>query len=318
MSENGLILMQVHFNAEALDFGGQLSLSRSQVRLISKASGQKTPQVIYPERWEQETQNDGLNVYNFDAVSHYASSVPARKTADITFVFQADDTFIPRFLQIRGTRLDVPSADSLALAATDIERYTGKIVSAEDIRGGRPVMGYPLDNIVLITERLGKLTLSTNGLPSSIVIEDAYFIEGKLVRKWTSLGVRGKLRVKGVRNDEGAKVVQLDVSRNSAASIFDLIPVVGVNAEIALIDNDHNKYWPIGYYLDTGGKMDLTLSPGSPIRTIGELPPLPTSGAIKMTLIFQVTEGQTIREFILGDITVGTCDKYIKRPIDDI
>ncbi len=179
-------------------------------------------------------------------------------------------------------------------------------------------MGYPLDNIVLITERLGKLTLSTNGLPSSIVVEDAYFIEGKLVRKWTSPGVSGKLRVKGVRNDDGAKVVQIDVSRNSAASIFDLIPVVGVHAEIALIDNDHNKYWPIGYYLDTGGKMDLTLSPGSPIRTIGELPPLPTSGAIKMTLIFQVTEGQTIRELMLGDITVGTCDKYIRRPIDDI
>ncbi len=318
MSENGLIVMQVHFNAEALDFGGQLCLSSSQVRLISKASGQKTPQVIYPVRWEQETQNDGQNVYNFDAVSHYASSVPARKTADITFVFEADNTFIPRFLQIRGTRLDVPSTDSVALAETDIERYTGKIVSAEDIRGGRPVMGYPLDNIVLITERLGKLTLSTNGLPSSIVVEDAYFIEGKLVRKWTSPGVSGKLRVKGVRNDDGAKVVQIDVSRNSAASIFDLIPVVGVHAEIALIDNDHNKYWPIGYYLDTGGKMDLTLSPGSPIRTIGELPPLPTSGAIKMTLIFQVTEGQTIRELMLGDITVGTCNKYIKRPIDDI
>ncbi|MBC8203794.1 MAG: CvpA family protein [Planctomycetes bacterium] len=318
MSESGLIVMQVHFKAEALDFGGQLSLSSSQVRLISKANGQKTPEVIYPVRWEQETQNDGENVYNFDAVSHYASSVPARKTADITFVFEANDTFIPRFLQIRGTRLDVPTVDSAALAAVDVERYTGKVVSPEDIRGGRPVMGYPLDNIVLITERLGRLTLSTNGLPSSITVENQYFVEGKLIRKWTNLGVSGKLRVKGVKNDEGAKVVQIDVSRDSAASIFDLLPVVGENAEIALIDNDRNKYWPIGYYLDAGGKMDLTLTPGSPIRTIGELPPLPTSGAIKMTLIFQVTEGQTIREFMLGDITVGTCDKYIKRPVDDI
>jgi hypothetical protein len=64
--------------------------------------------------------------------------------------------------------------------------------------------------------------------------------------------------------------------------------------------------------------MDLTLTPGSPFRTIGELPPLPTSGAIKMTLIFQVTEGQTLREFMLDDITIGTCDKYIKRPVDSL
>ena len=108
------------------------------------------------------------------------------------------------------------------------------------------------------------------------------------------------------------------MSRNSAASIFDLLPAVGGDAEIKLIDDEHNIYWPIGYYLDAGGKMDLTLTPRTPIRTIGELPPLPTSGAIKMTLIFQVTQGRTVRELKLGDITVGTCDKYIKRPIDNL
>ena len=188
----------------------------------------------------------------------------------------------------------------------------------EDIRSSRPVMGYPIGNIVLITERLGKLTLSTNGLPGSITVEDGYFIAGKLIRKWTTPGVSGKLRVKGVKNDDGAKVVQINVSRNSAASIFDLLPAVGGDAEIKLIDDEHNIYWPIGYYLDAGGKMDLTLTPRTPIRTIGELPPLPTSGAIKMTLIFQVTQGRTVRELKLGDITVGTCDKYIKRPIDNL
>ena len=318
MSENGLIVIQVHFNAEALDFGGQLSLSSSQIRLIGKPTGGESPEVIYPTRWEQETQNKEVNVYNYDAVSHYASSIPARKTADIAFVFEASSTFSPRFLQIRGTRLDLPAIDPLALATNDIERYTGKVVSAEDVRSGRPVNGYPLDNIVLITERLGRLTLSTNGLPSSITVEDQYFIKGKLVRKWTTPGVSGKLRVKGVKNDDGAKVVQIDVSRDSAASIFDLLPAVGGGAEIQLIDDDHNVYWPIGYYLDASGKMDLTLTPGNPIRTIGELPPLPTSGAIGMTLIFQVTQGQTVRELKLGDITVGTCDKYIKRPIDSI
>ena len=318
MDENGLIVMQVHFKAEALDFGGQLSLSSSQVRLIGKAKGQETPEVIYPVRWEQETQNDGVNVYNFDAVSHYASSVPARKTADIAFVFEASDTFMPRFLQIRGTRIDVPAPDPVALAAADVERYTGQVISHEDIRSSRPVMGYPIGNIVLITERLGKLTLSTNGLPGSITVEDGYFIAGKLIRKWTTPGVSGKLRVKGVKNDDGAKVVQINVSRNSAASIFDLLPAVGGDAEIKLIDDEHNIYWPIGYYLDAGGKMDLTLTPRTPIRTIGELPPLPTSGAIKMTLIFQVTQGRTVRELKLGDITVGTCDKYIKRPIDNL
>jgi uncharacterized membrane protein required for colicin V production len=318
MSESGLIVMQVHFNAEALDFGGQLSLSNAQVRLIGVPKGTKSPDIIYPVRWEQETLQDGFNLYNYDAVSHYASSVPARKTADIAFVFEADASFVPRFLQIRGTRLDLPKIDEIALTSVDVGRYTGNTISADDIVSARPVMGYALDNIVLVTDRLGRLTLSTNGLPSSITVEDQYFIEGKLVRKWTTPGVSGKLRVKGVRSDEGTKIVQIDVSRDSIASIFDLLPVVGGDAEIALIDSNHNRYWPIGYYLDAAGKMDLTLTPRTPIRTIGELPPLPTSGAIKMTLIFQVTQGQTVRELMLGNITIGTCDRYIKRPADGI
>lgn len=319
MSEDGLVVMQVKFNAEALDFGGQLSLSSSQLRLISKPTGNNTPDIAYPVAWEQETLNDGFRMYKFDDVSHYVSSVPARKSADLTLVFEVDTSFNPRFLQIRGTRLPLPEVDPVALTAADSMQYRGKTITAEDILGNRPVMGYSIDNLVQITTRLGRLTLSSNGLPSSISVdEDNFFTEGRLITKWVTPGVASKLRIKGIKSDEGSKIVQVDVSRNTNASIFDLLTAVGSDAEIVLIDNDRNRYWPIGYYLDGGGKMDLTLTPRTPIRTIGELPPLATSGAKGMTLIFQVTEGQTIRELMLGDVTVGTCDKYVKRPIDSI
>mgnify|MGYP001164129439 FL=1 len=316
MSDDGLIIVQVHFKANALDFGGELSLSNSQIRLIGKPKGNASPKIVYPIRWEQETLDDGIQLFTFDAVSHYVSSISARKTADITLVFETDSSFVPRFLQIRGTRLDMPVIDSNVLTNAHTSRYRGVQISAEDILANRPVMGYPIDTLIDVTQRLGRLTLSLNGLPSSITVDGNYFTEGRLIKKWVSRGVSGKLRVKGVKQDEGSKIVQIDVSLNTNASIFNLLPAVGPNAEIALVDNDRNKYWPIGYYVDADKKMDLTLSPRKPIHTIGELPQIPTSGVKRMVLIFQVTEGQTVVELLLGNIVVGTCDVYIPKRSD--
>ena len=263
-----------------------------------------------------QTLDDGIQLFTFDAVSHYITSISARKTADITLVFETDSAFVPRFLQIRGTRLDMPVIDPNAITSEHSSRYRGEPISVEDILANRPVMGYPIDTLIDVTQRLGRLTLSLNGLPSSISLDGNYFTEGKLIKKWVNPGVRGKLRVKGVKQDQGSKIVQIDVSLNTNASIFNLLPAVGPNAEIALLDNDRNKYWPIGYYVDADKKMDLTLSPRSPIHTIGELPQIPTSGVKRMVLIFQVTEGQTVVELLLGDIVVGTCDVYIPKRSD--
>ena len=87
---------------------------------------------------------------------------------------------------------------------------------------------------------------------------------------------------------------------------------LGADAEIVLLDAKGNRYWPMGYFIDEGARIRIELSPGRPIRTIGELPPLPTSGAKKMTLLFQVTEGEVLRELRLGDVTIGTMDMAVR------
>jgi hypothetical protein len=118
------------------------------------------------------------------------------------------------------------------------------------------------------------------------------------------------LRIKGIRADAGTVIVQLDVSSETDAAFEDLLPIVPENSSVVLIDSDGYKYGPIGYYIDDGKRMQLTLTPSSPIRTIRELPMhiLTSSSKKSMTLIFQVTKGQVITEFRVGDITIGTCD----------
>ena len=58
--------------------------------------------------------------------------------------------------------------------------------------------------------------------------------------------------------------------------------------------------------------MQLTLIPSTPILSIGELPMgvLTSSRSKGMKLIFQVTEGQWIKELRVGDYIIGTCNVH--------
>ena len=122
------------------------------------------------------------------------------------------------------------------------------------------------------------------------------------------------LRIKGIRADTGTVIVQLDISSGTNAAFEDLLPIVPEDSSVVLIDTNGHKYEPIGYYIDDIKRMHLTLTPSSPIRTIRELPIhiLTSSSKKSMTLIFQVTKGQVIKEFRVGDITIGLCEVEAK------
>jgi len=98
------------------------------------------------------------------------------------------------------------------------------------------------------------------------------------------------------------------------SSFEKLLSIVPEDASVVLIDGDGYKYEPIGYYIDDIKRMQLTLTPSSPIRTIRELSIHKLSGSSdkRMILIFQVTEGQVIKEFRVGDITIGLCEVEAK------
>ena len=81
---------------------------------------------------------------------------------------------------------------------------------------------------------------------------------------------------------------------------------------LALVDADGNTYSPLGYLHKKGrGKVSIKLAPGKFVRTLDELPHLPTSGDQELQLYFRVTKGANIIAFQLGDNTIGTCNLSI-------
>ncbi|MBC8201556.1 MAG: CvpA family protein [Planctomycetes bacterium] len=311
-SDDGLVVVQVSFTSQAKDYGGQLSLASSQVRLISEAIGSKKPKVHYPFSWKQEVADGTERIFIYDDVSHYATSVPGRQETEIKFAFDTKDAgFVPKFIQIRGTRLEVPNIETTAIPHTVAKEYRGRQLSDEEIVEARDPLGKDIQHLVDSTSKILRLRISTNGIPGTIVYdEELYFVEGSLTTKWKQRGISAALAIKGIRADEGTGIVQVDVTPGKSASFSDLISILSENDPIELIDTNGRKYAPIGYYLGDSKRMQLTLTPSTPIQSIGELPlhVLTASRPKDMTLIFQVTLGEWVKELRVGDFTIGTCN----------
>ena len=311
-SEDGLFVIQVAFHPHAKDFGGQLILSNSQVRLIGDAEGTDKPDVYHPVAWQQEIKDGGEQLFRFDDISHYATSVPGRQETQLKFIFDTKNrNFEPKFVQIKGTRINIPTLESTPINPIAAKVYRGKELSDEEILAARDPLGKNIQHLVEVTSRIRNLRISTNGIPGSIEVdEDNNLVEGELTTVWTQQGVSHALAVKGIRPNPGTAIVHVNVSKGTNASFSDLLSVISDDASISLIDTVGHKYAPIGYYIDDGKRMILTLTPSSPFRAVTDLPThiLSSSGDKKLYLVFQVTEGQWIKELRVGDHTVGTCN----------
>ncbi|HIA72311.1 MAG TPA: CvpA family protein [Phycisphaerales bacterium] len=311
-NNQGLIVVQVSFNTKAKDHGGQLIIASSQVRLIGDPNGSDSVDVYHPTAWKQES-NDGVEtLYRFDDINNYATSVPGRQDTGIKFAFDTKNrNFKPKFIQLRGTRFELPSGEPLPISELSARLYQGRKLTAEEIEAERDSLGKDISHLFRISSKIKGLRISINGIPSTIAFnEDNYLLEGTLTSKWSQSGTSSKMAVKGIYADDGTAIVQLKVSPGTNASFGFLTQTEPESSVVNIIDSEGRKYSPIGYIIGDDKLMQLTLSPTDPPNTLGDLPMhlLSKSRSKDMTLIFQVTEDKIITEFQVGNVTIGTCE----------
>lgn len=132
------------------------------------------------------------------------------------------------------------------------------------------------------------------------------FTEGRQIFMNLGYVKAAALRIDGIQEPPGTKIVQIDVSldgplplsddRGTAADDFIPGPV--------LLDSIGNAYWPIGYILQApvGGKdaIEIALDPARQYRDLRSLPALSKNKVQRLTLIFRVNAGVTIESFSYG------------------
>ena len=87
-------VVKARFNREAMDFGRQLVLASSQIRLVGKATGNKRAEILHPIIWAQMLPENNLapTPFSFDDLQNYATSIPGQTDVnEMYFIFKTSD-----------------------------------------------------------------------------------------------------------------------------------------------------------------------------------------------------------------------------------
>ncbi len=302
-------VVKVRFGRGSRDYGQQLTLSASQARLVAAAAGGAKPYVAHPRRWSQPVKDVGDRIFSFDDASHFVTTIPGRESADILLEFPWREGLRPLFVQVKGARIDIRQVETLPDCNEVMAGGAGSGVSVDEAQLALAPAIRPAE--IRVANDIRPVMTSTNVLPGTIKQQDKFLTEGIAMFSRDRQQYSRTLRIQGFFEPEGTRVVQLDVGRRNAATIFGSIRAnVGERAVPMLVDRDGNTYTAVGYVHEGRDGTEIRLDPNRGM-TLDVIPPLPTAGNQKMRLIFHVTEGATIVGFQLDDSVVASCNLYV-------
>ena len=307
-------VVKVRFGRGARDFGTQLTVSGSQVRLVAASEGSATPHVEFPTRWRQEISDGGEHIFRFDDQSHYATTIPGRELADILFEFPWREGLLPRFIQIKNARLEVTQIQSMPSCNRAMRDGGGARAAGADFTGKRQlsVAGGPRGGGISVSDSIAPVMTSTNKLPGSMKEQDKKLVEGFAVFGQDRSFVGQALRIDSFFEQMGTRIVQLDVSRGQPGSIFGrAAEKAGEDAIPMLVDSVGNTFSAIGYVHERTDGVEIRLYPSEGLSP-DLIPHLPTSGSQKLRLVFQVTINSSIVGFQFGDVALARCNVPVR------
>lgn len=298
------VVVNLRFNRGARDYNDQLTLSAAQVRLVAAASGTAHPFVAHPDTWSQEVQDEGEKVFAFDDVTHYATSIPGRESADIRLGFPWREGLRPKFLLVKGARVLLGQVEPLADCG---EVLRSAVTSAAADTG--PVGGGVIrpDDEIRVSTDIRPVQTSTNALPGTIKHEDRFLTEGYGIFPKGAGSYSRQQQIRGIYEPPGTRIVQLEVGRTSSANIGGRVRAeAGDSASPVLVDDRGNTYTAMGFIYDRPDGTEIRLAPGTGLA-MRDIPQPPSAGNQALRLVFQVTEGTTLAAFRVGGVNVAAC-----------
>lgn len=302
----GAYAVRLSVDAAGFDGGEQFTLSAAQARLISDGA---TPGTAHPTQWMQPNDAGVKSKYAFDDLTNYATSIPGQQSVELSLIFPASglEGRQPKFLQLKGLRLSLPTAQQLASAfepagAAGTSGDTAAKVMELVAKSQAPIV----PSLVELKNSIMPAQLSANQVSGMEVLENNqgnWLVRG---RGEYGMGGSGSIsrsnRIRGFYFDKGTQIVMLDVSRGQSlpVDVFDGDMAKDQSAPISLVDQQGNEYRPAGYVWQKTDKVELFYDSTRLIDAIGRLPRLPSSGAHALKLVFKVPEGSVITAVKVG------------------
>ena len=316
----------VSFQSQAFDNGSSLTLSSSQARLMFPEASPRA-RGLFPIAFGQATDDGGKSIFMFDDVGNYASTVSGRQESSILLIFPDPGESLgqPRFIEIKGTRFALPGSISspdggLAAAfgaGSEIDtRLTEDQLARLDLAPALSAEELKIDNTLGIT-------LSKNEVTGAVrVVSDPdgnYLADGEAeFSTGANRSVQKGLRVDRFLSKPKTRMVKLDITRGEGLvdvetarkRLRDAAP----NTPLTLVDSLGTRYFPVGYIQRSPKVVKFKLDPVGYLKTLGQIPVQSSSAGNSLILLFDITEGVTIRGVMIGEDFVGQATLRVDSP----
>ena len=293
------LVVGLEFTNKAMDHGNRLTITKSQVRLVSDQGV-----VRHPEGWfSQWGSSEGQGYFMYDADTNVASSEPGTSTATFHFAFPVEAEFSPRVIQVKGVRIDLRSQGELPITTTLTSQYAK---AAGGVSAAGPFEARDISRSVDVTKRFKDIRAGKNALPAGFIVNsDNEIVSGNGILQLGGKRPPRKLRIQGLAEISGARMVAVNVSRGEPACLFDAKPD-GIDT-VRLLTDPAATYSPVGYIFKDRRGLQINLDPSRRFATVEDLPSLPSSGSQELILLFYVTEGATVTGLQVGERIIGNC-----------
>lgn len=307
----GAYAVPIQVEAAAFDGGEQFTLSSAQVRIIADGPSARA---VHPTQWIQPNDGGTRMVYAFDDLTNYASSVPGQQSVELVLIFPAAaiEGRTPKFIQVKGLRLQLPPQQQMASAFRPDATTGGGADSTAQVLASVQSSEAPIvPGLIELKNSVMPTQLSSNQVSGMDVLENnqgTWITKGRgEFGKGGAGSISRSNRIRGFFFDKGTQIVMLDVSRgqNLPVDVYDSALAMNRGSAIALVDSQGNQYRPAGYVWEKTDKVELFFDSTRLIASIGQLPALPSSGSHRLKLVFKVPEGATIIAVRVGDSIVA-------------
>lgn len=312
------------FGPGAKEASGNVILTSGQVQLLVEHQGET--ERLLPIALIERTAGGSLALarFRFDAEGTAATSVGGAADSVFAFEFLVPPGAETLHMFVKGVRKDLDDLTETTLASTDmrdeaitdetifspfgisaagtatadIDESSSQTVQRTD-RGGFP--GVDITDRLPLNVRLQSSTVRGR----MQLTEDNHIISGRGEFDEGAMAPRDAERslvVDRFATPDGTEIVQLDIATDGRESIFGrALDAAERVAQPRLVDTNGVSYAPIGYVFREGGRVEISIDPASPVRSISQLPELARTRQQSLVLIFAPDEGTTIDGYVLGN-----------------
>jgi hypothetical protein len=338
-----IVGFSLNFGSGSKERGGdnKIVVTSSQIWIVAENSAGES-RVIYPiaVTGQAEAAQPTKARFRFDAQDTPMASTGGASSADFDFEFVVPPDFRPMAVFAKGARIPVMNTDTNEYitkptslpnpAARDASLGASGVIDsgpvdtggAIDLMAGvTPVGNAPVQIPgVRATNSVGQ-TLNKTNFRTMDTNENNHISEGQQTFTQEDLQntpTEKSLRVEQFAVSSDTGIVQIDVGPNSKMSLLGQVAKSAEEvAPLLLVDSNGVLYEPIGFihYDNVKKQQTIRFTPNEPVRAMKAVPGLSRSRPDdKLTLLFRVSLGVTIKDFRIGNKVVATFDLKVDQP----